>query len=912
MFKHRRFMILSLSAVLLFIAGLADDVFGSGAFYAQGINIASLAKPELNPKRNSVSLAGVGTESFIPRPKLKPQAPENPDAQTEKPEVALPPAAPLVEADRANENPIKPKNDDVAPAPENAGTVINVSENSGRYALQFPWNSSVASAAFKRGSYIWVAFNKNKKFNIYNLSKNLPPQIDKVRSFKLKGQTVIQLHMAKEVAITFNKKAEGNDWILNLSRRGATPDSIIPNDVVTSTDLDPYVILRTSNAPKPFSVVDPESRQKMFIIPVYSSSLGVYPERRFVDFELLQTAQGAAINVINDSTYLTLLQNGIRISANKKQGATLSHATPELSFDDILKEKSTEHTLYPYKKWKVPNRDAFTARMQRLNHMITISESQKALIGRKKLAELYLSEAMHHEALGILNRIRMLNREFYNNYQLSALRGAANLMMHRVKEAESDFSHPSLNDEPEIKLWRNTIAVMLGKQNELVGYANYDKKYASHYPPEMRRRLAIIAADHAIALDAYNTALRILDILNADGELEDIADYVEYMKGRIFAKQGKTPETKLVLTRLLNTTEDRFIEAHADFTLSSALFQSGLMDRKTFIKNLERVQMIWRGDALELNVLRMLGELYVADDRYLEGLRTWRTLLEVFPGSSDSLDIAGKMADTFVTLFNGGKAKELKPLKALATYYEFRELTPVGKAGDIMIRNLADRLAAIDLLERAAALLEHQIKYRLEGEERSRIGARLALIYLFNNEAEKAINVLKLTGFGNNDEAMQKRRNHLAATAYAEVGETDTALGIINEDYSLDAKTIRMDIYWDTKDWDNVIVTGEDLLTSRVDITQPLTESESQTLLRLAIAYTFKGNALQLRYLRELYEPLLEGNSLKDSFMFITNDRGTINHTNINMLTKDISNIRTFLTSYRSQIRENGLSQTVN
>jgi len=109
-----------------------------------------------------------------------------------------------------------------------------------------------------------------------------------------------------------------------------------------------------------------------------------------------------------------------------------------------------------------------------------------------------------------------------------------------------------------------------------------------------------------------------------------------------------------------------------------------------------------------------------------------------------------------------------------------------------------------------------------------------------------------------------------------------------------------------------VIVTGEDLLTSRVDITQPLTESESQTLLRLAIAYTFKGNALQLRYLRELYEPLLEGNSLKDSFMFITNDRGTINHTNINMLTKDISNIRTFLTSYRSQIRENGLSQTVN
>ena len=558
------------------------------------------------------------------------------------------------------------------------------------------------------------------------------------------------------------------------------------------------------------------------------------------------------------------------------------------------------------------NRDEFTTRLHRLNHLITVSETQKALIGRKKLAELYLSEAMHHEALGMLNRIQSLNRDFYDNYQLSALKGAANLMTHRITEAESDFSHSSLDGEPEIDLWRKTISIMLGKRNDLAGYAGYDKKYTSHYPPEMRRRLAIAAADHAIANGAYNNALRILDILNADGELEEIADYVEYMKGRIFAKQGKTPETKLVLSRLLNNTDDRFIKAHADFTLSSAMFQAQLLDRRSFIKKLENIQLSWRGDALELNVLRMLGELYVADDNYLQGLRTWRTLLEVFPGSSDSLEIAGKMADTFVTLFNGGKAKELKPLKALATYYEFRELTPVGKAGDIMIRNLADRLAAIDLLERSAALLEHQVKYRLEGEERSRIGARLGLIYLLNNEPEKSVNILKLTGYGNNEEILQKRRNHLAATAYSEVGEVDTALGIINEDFSLDAKTIRMDIYWDTKDWDNVIITGEDLLTSRADITQPLSESESQSLLRLAIAYTFQGNALQLQYLRDVYEPLLAGNSLKDSFMFITDDRGTINHTNISMLTKDISNIRTFLTSYRDQIKENGLSQAVN
>ena len=61
---------------------------------------------------------------------------------------------------------------------------------------------------------------------------------------------------------------------------------------------------------------------------------------------------------------------------------------------------------------------------------------------------------------------------------------------------------------------------------------------------------------------------------------------------------------------------------------------------------------------------------------------------------------------TFDSLFLAGKGDALPAIDALALFYDFRELTPIGRRGDEMIRRLADRLVSVDLLyqaERAAA-----------------------------------------------------------------------------------------------------------------------------------------------------------------------------------------------------------------
>ena len=78
----------------------------------------------------------------------------------------------------------------------------------------------------------------------------------------------------------------------------------------------------------------------------------------------------------------------------------------------------------------------------------------------------------------------------------------------------------------------------------------------------------------------------------------------------------------------------------------------------------------------------------------------------------------------------------MQPLTALALYDEYRELTPAGSEGDEMIGRLADRLVGVDLLDRAVALPDHQIKFRLKGEKRAEAGTKLALVHLVKPQAK--------------------------------------------------------------------------------------------------------------------------------------------------------------------------------
>ena len=111
-----------------------------------------------------------------------------------------------------------------------------------------------------------------------------------------------------------------------------------------------------------------------------------------------------------------------------------------------------------------------------------------------------------------------------------------------------------------------------------------------------------------------------------------------------------------------------------------------------------------------------------------------RSAASYFGTHPDAPKIAEDMSGAFVDLYLKDAADSLSAVQAIALFEEFKELTPAGEQGNVMIQKLADRLAQVDLLDRASKLLTLQVEFRLQGEEKARVGARLATILLLNKK----------------------------------------------------------------------------------------------------------------------------------------------------------------------------------
>src|SRR6185312_5581661 len=152
-------------------------------------------------------------------------------------------------------------------------------------------------------------------------------------------------------------------------------------------------------------------------------------------------------------------------------------------------------------------------------------------------------------------------------------------------------------------------------------------------------------------------------------------------------------------------------------------------------------------------------------------------------------------------LFLSTKGDNLPPVDALAMFYDFRDLTPIGRRGDEMIRRLADRLVAFDLLDQAGELLQYQIDHRLEGAARAQVAARLAMVYLMNRKPDRAIAALRSTRIADLAGELRQQRLLLEARAQSDIGRRDLALDIVSNLAGREAIRLRSDIYWASRRW---------------------------------------------------------------------------------------------------------------
>src|SRR5208282_4274343 len=157
------------------------------------------------------------------------------------------------------------------------------------------------------------------------------------------------------------------------------------------------------------------------------------------------------------------------------------------------------------------------------------------------------------------------------------------------------------------------------------------------------------------------------------------------------------------------------------------------------------------------------------------------------------------------------------------------------------------------LLDQAAELLQYQVDNRLQGAARAQVATRLAVIYLMNRKADRALATLRATRAADLSNELRNQRLLLEARALSDLGRHDLALEVIDNVDGREAVRLRSDIDWAARHWRQSAEQIELMYGERWKEWQPLNEIERADILRAEIGYALGEDTLGLNRFREKY-----------------------------------------------------------
>jgi hypothetical protein len=265
-----------------------------------------------------------------------------------------------------------------------------------------------------------------------------------------------------------------------------------------------------------------------------------------------------------------------------------------------------------------------------------------------------------------------------------------------------------------------------------------------------------------------------------------------------------------------------------------------------------------------------MASLYVQEKRYGDAFAVMRHSIEAFPKEKLAMQIQDDMKQVFKNLFLHGESEKLQAVPALALFYGNRELTPVGRLGDEMIRRLTDRLISVDLLDQAAELLDHQVNKRLKGIARAQVATRLAMVHLLNRKPGLALRVVRRTRQAGLPDDLRESRNLIEARALGELGRAAAAVEILNTMEGDSVERLKADSYWTAREWKNAGKQLEKVLGGRWRDPEPLSDTERFNVLRAAISYSLADDQFALDRLGKKFYPKLVKTKDAESFLLVT------------------------------------------
>jgi len=816
------------------------------------------AKPEIKPEIKPAPKPEVKAEA-APEP-AKPVAavaPAEPAPVVAKPESVAPAAAEAVPPAPVATKEAAPAAPKAVPAPAAAaaepGSPVDIRRNSDGLRLSFPVGPAVPAALFRRADSVWLVFDSKKPLDLEPVRRQGGSNIAEITDLKLDTGQAVQIRMSRPQLASLSADAQG--WALTFADTQQT--TLQPLQAVRDLS-DPSRASVKVQLPGPGALHrlrDPEAGDTLMVITALPPARGFIKRQDFVEFSLLESLHGIVVQPNSDE--VTAEIGADKVVLSKPGGLTLSSASlGGGGGSGGERAASRNRPVFDPNEWQKYQEGAFLEKQDALLMSDAKASGDGRIQPRLELARFYMSRGLYAEAKGVLD-LNIAEQKTDDPMALM-MRAVCNIMLRRPDDALKDLGNPAIGANYESQLWR---AVALARQAKWPEAREKLKNVDFVIPsqPIDLQRLAISEGLRAsLEVKDFAGATAYSSELEHVGVAPEMQPQVALMRGRLDEGLGRDADA---LERYHEAIEspDRGAASEAKLLELMLKQKRGEITPENMLPELETLALTWRGDNLEVRVQQMMAKMYAKLGRYPESLAAAKIATKLQPKSDEARQTQDDAATLFSQVFLTTKGDDMPPIDALTMFYEHRELTPIGRKGDEMIRRLADRLVAVDLLDQASELLQYQVDKRVEGAARAQVAARLAMVYLMNRKPERAITALRSTRIADLSGELRQQRLLLEARAQSDIGRHDMALDIITNVSGREAIRLRSDIYWASRRWREASEQLELYLGDRYRDFKPLDSSEKGDVIRAVIGYTLAEDALGLGRFREKFAPLMTG-----------------------------------------------------
>jgi hypothetical protein len=815
-----------------------------------------------------------------PAAQAAPEAAVEPAPKMAAAPEAVPPAAAPGEAPAATEVPSKKPA--AAPAmaapveakPEPAPSNVSVLRDGAGLHLTFSLPAGTPAALFRRADTLWLMLDSKKPIDVESIRGQGGAAVADVSVVpQERGQAVrFRLNRPQLPSLSGEDLATGTNWTVTFADTVQSPSQALSAIRNIADPSLANVTVPMQGAGMLHRFTDPDAGDTLFVVTAKAPARGFIKRQDFVELSLLESIHGVAIRPNSDE--VTADVGPDKVVLGKPGGLTLSPAD-----SGAERAPTAVRPIFDLREWRKNQEGTFNERADALIEAAGVAATGGAearTSAQLDLARFYMARAMFPEAVGVLNLELSDEKQGSEDPSVLIVHALANILMGRPERGLKDLASPAIGANYDSQLWKAIASARQGK------WADAREKFKSaefaitSLPIDLQRIVIADAMHASIEVKDYPGAAKRASELDVIGVAPEQAAAVGVLRGRLAEGLGHDKDALDEYKRAA-ASSDRPAATEARLLLVALKQRRDEISPEDALKELETLAITWRGDTLEVQALEMLARIYADSGRFAESFGAVRIANLLAPNLEISRQGQDAASALFAQLFLGQKGDDLPPIDALGMFYEFRELTPIGRRGDEMIRRLADRLVAVDLLDQAAELLQYQVDKRLEGAARAQVAARLAMVYLTNRKPERAIAALRSTRIADLSGELRQQRLLLEARAQSDVGRHDLALDIVSNVTGKEAVRLRSDIYWAARKWRESAEQIELYYADRWRDFKPLGAAEKSDIIRAVVGYALAEDTIGLTRFREKYLPLMSGDADRAAFEIASKPVGSSN-----------------------------------